>query len=136
METDGNIEKLCFVLPSFPISFNQLYSINHQQRKVGLSDNALLWKTRHAPFVKPCRWPDDWLLVLTLEYESPNWYYKNGKLRRLDVQNLEKLVIDTMFTKWGWDDSRLVKIISSKTYGPKEQIRVTLERAQVCLRGV
>lgn len=132
---DREGESLSFVLPGFPISFNKLYDINHRTRNVRLSDQAALWKTRTIPFVKPCRWPTGWLLDLTLEYESPQWYYKNGSLRRLDVQNLEKLVIDTLFAKWGWDDSRLAQIVSRKRYGIREQIKVTVERAVIDLRG-
>lgn len=131
----GEGESLSFTLPSFPVSFNRLYTINHLQRKVMLSDEALLWRTRTVPFVKPCRWPIEWLLKLTLVYESPNWVCKNGKLRRVDHQNLEKLVVDTMFAKWGWDDSRLVETVSRKRYGPREQIQVTIERCEVNLNG-
>lgn len=130
----GGTERLEFVLPSFPISFNKLYNIDHNRRRVGLTDEALLWATRTKPFVKPCRWPSDWLLVITLEYQSPKWLTKEGKLRRVDVQNLEKLVIDTMFGKWGFDDSRLVDVVRLKRYGPREQIQVTLERSLISLR--
>src|SRR5258705_114345 len=125
---------LTFVIPSFPVSFNKLYDIDHFRRQVRLTDEAVLWKTRSIPFVKPCRWPMDWLLKLVLEYESPQWYYGNGNLRRLDVQNLEKLVIDTIFAKWGADDSRLVETVSRKLYGPREQIKVTVEQACISLR--
>jgi hypothetical protein len=135
-ETDGGTDKLSFVLPSFPMSFNQLYTIDYGRRLFRLSDTALLWKTRTIPFVKPCRWPSEWLLRLTLEYQSPNWYYLNGKLRRLDVQNLEKLVIDTLFAKWDFDDSQITEKITSKCYGPREQIVVTLERSDAILREV
>ena len=125
--------RLRFVLPSFPVSVNRLYVINHNQRRVLLSDDALIWRTRTSPLVKACRWPEDWSLKLTLEYESPDWYFKNGKLRKLDVQNLEKLLIDTLFAKWGWDDSRLVEKVSCKRWGPREQIVVTLEQSKLSL---
>ena len=124
-------ERLHFVLPSFPISFNKLYDINYSQRKVQLSDSAALWKTRTIPFVKPCRWPIDWLLRLTLEYQSPNWYCKNGKLRRMDHLNFDKLCVDTLFAKWNSDDSRVVERVSLKRYGPRERILVTLEHVTV-----
>lgn len=134
MTESGNGERLCFILPSFPSSVNKLYEINHRQRRVYLSDDALLWRTRTAPFVKPCRW--DGLLKITLEYESPDWYYLNGKLKRLDLQNLEKLLLDTLFMKWGKDDSTLAEKISYKRYGPREQIRVTVEQATCNLSGL
>jgi Holliday junction resolvase RusA-like endonuclease len=73
------------------------------------------------------------MLKLTLVYESPSWLTKAGKLRRVDVQNLEKLVIDTLFAKWDTDDSRLVEVVSRKAWGVKEQVQVLLERAVVTL---
>lgn len=131
--TDNGEGRLRFVLPAFPVSVNRIYVINHVQRKVSLSDDALLWRTRTIPFVKPCRWPDEWLLKLTLDFETPDWYAKNGNLRRRDMQNLEKLLIDTLFAKWGWDDSRLAEKVSCKRWGPREQIIVTLERSSLSL---
>jgi len=131
----GERETLSFVLPGgFPPGVNKLYDINHLSRSVRLTDQAALWKTRTIPFVKPCRWPADWLLSLTLTYESNRWLCKNGKLRRIDLDGFLKLTIDTMFSKWGMDDSRLVKITCNKSYGPREQIRVRLQRATENLR--
>lgn len=128
-------ERLQFVLPSFPISFNKLYDVDHNRRHFRLSDQAALWKTRTIPFVKPCRWPPC-LLKITLEYQSPNWFTKAGMPRRVDVQNLEKLVIDTMFAKWGFEDSWLWDVIRLKRYGPREQIHVTLERVRLGTNNV
>lgn len=128
-------ERLQFVLPSFPVSFNKLYEIDHNRRLVRLTDQAALWKTRTIPFVKPCRWPQDWLLKLTLVYESSNWLTKAGAVRRVDHLNFDKLCVDTLFAKWGWDDSRLIERVSLKRYGPREQVLVTLERAVIELGG-
>lgn len=132
----GQSGSLCFVLPSLPVSINELYKIDHRRRRVDLSDEALLWRTRMTPHVLACRWPMDWLLKLTLNYESPRWLTKQGSIRRIDHANYEKLVTDTLFKKWGRDDSMLVEIISRKVYGPREQIQVTLERALVQLTEV
>ena len=124
-------ELLSFILPGgFPPGINKLYDINHLSRNVRLSDQAALWKTRAIPFIKPCRWPQEWLLKLTLIYESDRWLYKNGKLRRIDLDGFLKLTIDAMFSKWGMDDSRLIEINSSKSYGAREQVRVTLEHVK------
>jgi Holliday junction resolvase RusA-like endonuclease len=76
------------------------------------------------------------MLKLSLVYESPTWLTKEGKLRRVDVQNLDKLVIDTLFAKWDTDDSQLVEVISKKAYGKQERILVLLERAMVTLGRV
>lgn len=132
----GGCARLSFILPTFPPSINRAQLINHRQRRVSTSDEVLLWRTRAIPFVKPCRWPVEWLLKLTLEYQSPNWICKNGNLRRKDSHNLDKIAIDLMFNKWGWDDSRVVELVSLKRYGPRELIQVTLERALVQLTEV
>ena len=132
----GQCNVLSFVLPTFPPSVNRLHKIDHVRRLVTLSDEALLWRTRIVPFIKPCRWPGELLLKLTLEYESPDWICKNGKLKRKDSHNLDKLLIDALFVKWGWDDSRLVELVSRKRYGPREQIQVTLERSLISLQEV
>lgn len=134
--TAGGVEKLSFTLPTFPPSINRAHLIDHKRRRVGTSDEVLLWRTRTTPFVKPCRWPADWLLKLTLEYQSPSWICKNGNLRRRDSHNLDKLSIDLLFSKWGWDDARVVELVSLKRYGPQELIKVTLERAEVQLTEV
>lgn len=132
----GQSGLLSFVLPSLPVSINELYKIDHRRRRVDLSDEALLWRTRMTPHVLACRWPLDWLLKLTLNYESPRWLTKQGNMRRIDHANYEKLVTDTLFRKWGRDDSLLVEIISRKVYGPREQIQVILERTEVQLTEV
>ena len=134
MAESGNGDRLCFILPSFPTSVNRIYLINHTFRRVTLSDEALLWRTRTGAFIKP--WKYNGLIKLTLEYESNEWYFKNGKIRKLDLQNLEKLLIDTLFMKWGLDDSILAEKLSYKRYGPREQIRVTVEQASCDLRPV
>lgn len=126
-------ERLQFVLPSFPPSINRAHRIDHQRRRVDTSDEVLLWRTRTIPFVKPCRWPVDWLLKLTLAYESPDWICRNGNLRRKDSHNLDKLTVDLIFSKWGWDDARVVELVSLKRYGPREQINVMIERSEVSL---
>jgi hypothetical protein len=136
---DGEGQELIwFTLPSFPPSTNRLHDTNYMIRTgvVRLNDQAALWKTRTMPYIAPCHWPRGWMLKLSLVYESPTWLTKEGKLRRVDVQNLDKLVIDTLFAKWDTDDSQLVEVISKKAYGKQERILVLLERAMVTLGRV
>lgn len=131
----GEGERLQFVLPSFPPSINRAHRIDHNRRRVDTSDEVLLWRTRTIPFVKPCRWPLEWLLKLTLVYESPDWICKNGNLRRKDSHNLDKITVDAIFSKWGFDDARVVELVSLKRYGPREQIQVTVEKVEINLNG-
>lgn len=120
-------ERLQFALPSFPPSINRLYVIDHNRRRVFLSDEALLWRTRMAPNIKPCT------LVfteykLTLIYQSPRWLLKDGGLRKMDLCNLDKLCIDTLCGKWGWDDSRLTEVVRRKEWYELDRIKVILEQ--------
>jgi len=118
--------RLVFTLPSLPPSINRLYVINHNQRRVFLSDEALLWRTQMTPFIKPCRLGFA-AYKLTLLYQSPRWLTKDGSLRKVDHANLDKLCIDTLCNKWGWDDSRLTEVVRRKEYATREGIHVTLE---------
>jgi len=36
-----------------------------------------------------------------------NWWCKNGNIKRKDIQNLDKLLIDAMFEKFGADDCQV-----------------------------
>jgi len=118
---------LRFSLPLLPPSMNSMYLINHNQRRVSLSDEALLWRTRVMPCVLPCRL-DFPAYKLTLTYQSPRWLIKNGDLRRADVSNMDKLTIDTLCGKWGIDDSRLTEVIRRKEWYEWDRILVLLEQ--------
>ena len=119
-------ESLQFTLPSFPPSVNSMYLINHNQRRVQLSDEALLWKTRIVPCIPPCRL-DFPAYKLTLIYQSPRWLLKSGGLRKADVSNMDKLTIDTLCSKWGWDDSKLTEVMRRKEWYEWDRIVVVLE---------
>ncbi len=122
--------KVSFVLPSLPGSMNELYEFN--DRYSGLPRKRLkaewaLWKTRAKAYVPPCPWAIGKFLRIELDLQSPNWYYKNGKLRRKDIENFEKLTIDTIFEKIGHDDSYILEKVSRKSIGKSDQVSVILE---------
>jgi Holliday junction resolvase RusA-like endonuclease len=91
-----------------------------------LSDEALLWRTRVGPCIQLPQFQFD-CYKLTLSYESPRWLTKDGKLRKADASNMDKLCIDTLCGKWGWDDSLLTEVIRYKRYHEYERVVVTLE---------
>lgn len=123
----GGCSRLVFSLPSLPPSMNRLYLINHNQRRVQLSDEALLWRTRVTPSILPCRLEFN-EYKLTLVYQSPRWLLKEGGLRKMDLTNLDKLCIDTLCTKWQFDDSRLTEVIRRKEWYQWDRIQVVLEQ--------
>lgn len=123
----GGCARLVFSLPSLPPSMNRLYLINHNQRRVQLSDEALLWRTRVTPSILPCRLEFD-EYKLTLIYQSPRWLLKEGGLRKMDLTNLDKLCIDTLCGKWQFDDSRLTEVVRRKEWYEWDRIQVILEQ--------
>lgn len=123
----GEGGRLVFSLPSFPPSINRLYVIDHNRRRVFLSDEALLWRTHMAPNIKPCRLEFQ-EYKLTLVYQSPRWLVGNGGLRKMDLCNLDKLCIDTLCAKWNFDDSRLTEVVRRKEWYQWDRIQVILEQ--------
>ena len=123
----AEVGRLAFSLPSFPPSINRLYVIDHNRRRVFLSDEALLWRTHMSPNIKPCTLQFQ-EYKLTLLYQSPRWLVRDGGLRKADVCNLDKLVIDTLCAKWGWDDSRLTEVVRRKEWYEMDRIKVILEQ--------
>ena len=107
---------MIFLVPMLPVSVNQLYMINHRQRSVYLNPKALLFKSQ----AKMCMPPKPgWLKADTkvelLMVIFSNLYYKNGKVKKFDLQNLEKIVIDAVSEKYGHDDCYVWKKVSKKS---------------------
>ena len=121
--------QISFKLIGLPGSMNELFEM--PQWGSGLPRRRLkaewaLWKSRAKPFIPRCDWPSDCYFRVEMLFESPNWFYKNGKLRRRDVVNLEKLILDTIFEKLDRDDSRVVEKVSRKLVGRDDQVHITL----------
>lgn len=117
------------VLLGLPGSLNQIYELNRHDS--GLPRRRLkaewaLWKSRAKPLVPLCNFPADCFFKVEMWFESPSWWCKNGSLRRRDVDNLEKLVLDTIFEKLDRDDSRVICKISHKVVGPDDQVTIIL----------
>lgn len=55
------------------------------------------------------------------------WMFKNGNVRKLDIQNLEKILIDAIADKYSFDDSRVWQKYCKKVEAEKEEVKVLLE---------
>ena len=104
---------LSFRVEGLPPSYNSSMKINYNFREVSLSLEARVFKQR----VKMCMPYADFTTANTykveIEYHG-NFKYKNGKNRRLDLQNMDKLLIDAIFDKLGADDSYLWQLQECK----------------------
>lgn len=122
-----------FTIPVHPPSVNALYQVNHKFRTVELKPEARFWKSNAKPHI-PSR--TDFApfqgkkLRLTLTVRM-DWYYKNKNLKRLDVTNMEKVIVDTIAEKLGFDDLLVWEISTRKVQDvTREGVDVELMVAQ------
>lgn len=124
------VNSVTFELPDLPKSVNCIYEFNHVNSGLPvrrLKGEFALWKSKLKVYVPRADWAKGKFLRVELDFQSPHWYYGNGKLKRKDIENLEKLTIDTIFEKWGADDSYIIEKVSKKTVGASDRVLVKVE---------
>ena len=124
---------LKFSVPAIPISYNKCFKIIWSFRKTMLSQEAIQFKD----LVKQCmpQWQDNPNGLYSINiYIYYNWLFKNGKLRKLDVQNLDKLVVDAVFEQGGVDDSHVV-VEKVQKIQSRVEVRTDVEVWQVGVVG-
>jgi hypothetical protein len=104
-ETAGGNE-VRFVLPSLPGSVNEIYELNRPDS--GLPRRRLraewaIWATRMMQHIPLFLVATDSVVRVDRCYYYP-WFYKNGKWKRVDTSNMDKLLFDTIAKKIGIDD--------------------------------
>lgn len=120
--------KLTYTVPGLPPSYNQSFKIAFKLGSVYLSVDAKKYKQQviiHTPHWDVA-YNKDLKLRIDLEFRA-NWYYKNGKMKKKDIQNMDKLVIDAVFTKLGIDDSHVWYNSNSKVQSDKHETQISLE---------
>lgn len=99
------LESREFTIPFLPPSMNAVYEIIFAQRKVRMKPDVANWKTRAKEYI-PKLVPSDkaplFRIDATFYYD---FYYQNGKMKKVDTQNLMKVLIDAIAEKNGFDDS-------------------------------
>lgn len=92
-----------------------------------LKSEARQFKEKAKLFMPPRKDfpPSPTLLGLSIEARG-NWYHKNGNVRKLDIQNLEKILIDAIAEKYGFEDSRIFEKACKKASFDKEAVEVSV----------
>jgi len=72
---------------------------------------------------------DDKKLKVTVEIHE-NWYTKDKKIKRVDLANREKFLIDSVFIALGIDDKLIFEHCMRKIQDDKEYAVVTIEELQ------
>ena len=126
------IESKSFVIPNLPPSVNSVYQIIFSQKRVELKPEVRLWKTQakeYIPKLTPMSSSHLFKVDTIFHYD---FFYKNGKLKKFDSQNLMKVLIDAIAEKNGFDDS-CVKFGSWESYHAAQD-RVDVFISQVASR--
>ena len=124
--------KLSFFIPLFPPSMNRFYMMIPSRSQVLLRPEIVKWKSDAKLFIPEFKVEGEPKLSLTLWFHSADWFYKNGKVRRLDSPNLEKVVIDSLFERWGLDDCLIWHKESWKVTDSERKIRVEVGLMNDC----
>lgn len=95
-----------FTVPAVPPSYNESFKINFRAKQIYLSQEAKEFKKLlmlHVPMIDEKDFKPNSTLSIDLIFYD-NWYYKNGNMRKKDVQNMDKIVIDSLFKLLPVDD--------------------------------
>ena len=113
------MKDLTFKIPAIPPSYSKSLKINYSFRHTYLSKEARDFVNLVKRYIPHCTYTIDTLFSIDIEIHD-NWYTKQGKVKRKDVQNLDRLLIDAIFNKIGIDDSHIFVERISKVHNPKE----------------
>lgn len=118
-------DSIKFVIPSLPPSVNSLYNIIFSLKQVQLKPEIRLWKTQAKQYVPVWKTDKMGYLYFNADIFMPIMY-KNGKLKKHDLQNLEKCLIDTVCEKLGIADEFIFEKHTRKIDSEIEKVKVEI----------
>jgi len=124
MVDGGSPNSIRFRIPSIPPSMNDIYY--HIKGHFGeyqyvLKPEVRLWKTNAKQFIPPWKPIDHPTGLFYFNWTAVNdWYYKNGKVKKFDLTNLEKVLIDSVCEKLGIGDEFIWDTRRNKIHSPAE----------------
>lgn len=117
---------LRFRIPSLPASMNAIYQIMFHLKQVQMKPEVRLWKTQAKMFVPPWKPINaDGFLKIKLVFHG-DWFFKNGKVRKIDLPNLQKIVVDAIAEKLGFDDCMIWDVELKKVQDKSDFVEVEL----------
>ena len=97
-----------FTINAVPPTYNKQLKIAFNIKQVYLSKEAKDFKKLVSLLIPPMTLPNTpntkYKLTITI---VNNWYTKKGTIRRHDIQNLDKLLVDCIAQRLGFDDSQI-----------------------------
>lgn len=111
-----------------PPSINQVYKIAYKARHTYKSDVAKKFEYQCKLFVPVNNEFKEQEKLRTYIELHGSWYFKNGNMRRKDLQNMDKVLVDAIFDKLGIDDSQIWDHHLIKVESEDEKTVVQIER--------
>jgi len=123
--------QITFTIDGIPVSYNKHFKIDHYNKQVYLTEEARRYKNYVAMCVPAVTFKPNVPVSFTGVVYG-NWFTKKGTIRKIDVQNMDKLLVDAIFKKIGIDDKCVFDIRMSKVqHDSKECIVVTVKEMEV-----
>lgn len=106
---------VCFIELQAP-SCNALHTIYCRGHipKVELKGEVRLFKTKLIQMLPAWECPKEGWLNVSLRFHQP-WHCKNGSIKRQDMPNLIKVVLDGIAARYGFEDSRVWQLCCEKS---------------------
>jgi Holliday junction resolvase RusA-like endonuclease len=114
-------------IPFLPVSMNKLYSINFAKRCVYMTPEARDWKTKAKMCVSNFPVSKNDKLSFSMDVYT-EYFYKNGNMKRSDIQNLIKISVDAVSERLGFDDSQIWSFSANKIQSSENYCLITLEK--------
>ena len=105
--SNQELTKVAFTIPSIPPSMNKCYQIIRlpgQPLKIEMSPEVRKWKSDAKECMGKLPVTGDATYFRIDSVFTYNFYYKNGKMKKFDTQNLMKVLIDAVAEKCGVPD--------------------------------
>lgn len=111
-----------FMIPLRPPSVNSLYNVFRygQRLEVKKKPEVVKFQSDVKGFIPPWKFEHkDELLFFAMTFYDTEYFFKNGALRKFDITNTEKALLDAICDKIGIDDKfvkhRVLQHEKSKT---------------------
>ena len=119
------VDYIRFSIPLSPVSCNSLYNVMFHLKKVELKPEIRYWKTQVKGYVPVWKTERTGYLYFNADVYTET-LFKNGKVRKIDLQNMEKALIDAVCEKLGLSDEFIFQKFTRKIQAEKDRIEVEI----------
>lgn len=125
VERVKGVDFIRFTVPLSPVSCNSLYNVMFSLKKVELKPEIRLWKTQVKQYVPVWKTARTGYLYFNADVYTET-LFKNGKVRKLDLQNMEKALIDAVCEKLGLSDEFIFEKHTRKIQADMDSIDIEI----------